>query len=173
MRRNLLLSIFIIVINFSVYCQEFRTPTEGKSIVYFVRYGGAVALIDFKYFDGDKYLGKISGKNYFIYECEPGEHIFWLSAENREFIKGDLKQNATYVIEVRPYMRAVMAGVELNQISPTNKKALSSVKKVMEQNKPAVMKGLSDDESATIKKAMERYEAIKSKVPVLNPDWTF
>lgn len=123
MKRIVLLPMLIVLVTSDAFSQEFQKPHEGKSLVYFVRYGGAVALIDFRYFDGNKYLGKISGRNYFIYECDPGEHVFWLAAENKEFIKGELKPDATYVIEVRPYLRAVMAGVELNQISPSDKRA--------------------------------------------------
>ena len=46
--------------------QEFQRPAEGKSLVYFTRYGGALALIDFRYFDGQKYLGRVVGNNYFF-----------------------------------------------------------------------------------------------------------
>ncbi|MEL7006912.1 MAG: hypothetical protein AAFN93_29970 [Bacteroidota bacterium] len=77
MAKSVLLSALFILLNFTAFSQEVKKPAEGKSLVYFVRPSAAGALINFKYFDGEKYLGKINGANYFIYECDPGEHIFW------------------------------------------------------------------------------------------------
>lgn len=58
MKRIVLLPMLIVLVTSDAFSQEFQKPHEGKSLVYFVRYGGAVALIDFRYFDGNKYLGK-------------------------------------------------------------------------------------------------------------------
>jgi hypothetical protein len=173
MKKAVILSVFVFAMTLSLFGQQFEKPSEGKTLVYFVRYQGAVAVIDFKYFDGDKYLGRISGNNYFMYECDPGEHVFWLTAENREFIKGNLNPNCTYVIEVRPYMRAIMSGVELNQVSPTDKKALKNIKTLFSKKKPAELKGQDADQSTFIKAGMEQLEANKGKIKELNPDWTF
>lgn len=171
--KAILIPVLLFFMTINSFGQEFQKPAEGKSLVYFARYGGALALIDFRYFDGQNYLGKVGGNNYFIYECDPGEHVFWVSAENYEFIKGDLKPNSTYVIEVRPYARVVMAGVELIQISPENKKALTKIRKVIEKGKQAEMKGQDEDLTSVIEYGMERYEKIEPKVARLNPDWTF
>ena len=152
--------------------QEFQKPAEGKVLVYFVRYQGAVAALDFKYYDGEKYLGRATMINYFVYECEPGEHVFWVATENREYIKGNLKPNCVYVIEVRPYFRAVMASAKLYQIDPDNERALKKVRKVLAEGE-SQLKGIEEDQSASIKKGMERYREIENKVPELNPDWTF
>lgn len=173
MKKITVLAAFTFIITLNLFGQQFEKPSEGKTLVYFVRYQGAVALIDFKYFDGDKYLGRISGNNYFVYECDPGEHIFWLAAENREYIKGNLKANCTYVIEVRPYMRAIMAGVELKQISPTDDKSLKSIEILFNKKKPSELKGQDADQSTFIKAGMEQLEANKGKLKELNPDWTF
>ena len=173
MKKILVLTILICLTTTDLFCQEFKKPSEGKTLVFFVRYRGSVALIDFKYYDGEKYLGKVSGNNYFIYECDPGEHVFWVSAENREFIKGNLKPNATYIIEVRPYFRAVMSGVELIQISSNDKKAIKKIYQIVENNKPTNLKDTDSDKSEQIESGMERYEAIKTRAKELNPEWTF
>lgn len=174
MKRISVLSVFLFFITVSSFCQQFKKPTEGKAQVYFARFQGALALIDFKYFDGQKYLGKVGGDNYYIYTCEPGEHVFWVAApENQAFIKGDLKPDCTYVIEVRPYLRAVMAGVKLIQISPTDNRALKKISKLIQKIEPAELKGQEEDLDLFIEKGMTRYGKIENKVLELNPDWTF
>ncbi len=174
--KRIAVTIFLLILNGpEVFSQEFREPSEGKSMVYFVRYRGAVAVLDFKYFDGERFIGQVNvtGNHYYAYECDPGEHVFWVSAENKEFIKGDLKPNSTYVVEVRPYFRAVMTGAELLQVSPDDKKALKNIDKLMKKEKEATMKKLDADKDDQIDRGMDRYKKIENKVPVMNPDWTF
>ena len=173
MKKAAVLSIFIFMVTVNLFGQQFQKPSEGKTLVYFVRYQGSLALIDFKYFDMDKYLGRISGNNYIIHECDPGEHVFWVSAENREFITGDFKPDCTYVFEVRPFQRVVSAGVNLIQVSPEDKKALKNIKALLSKKVPAELKGQDVDQSTFIKAGMEQYQAGKGKIKDLNPDWTF
>ena len=169
MKKQLLLSLAFMM-SFFAFCQEFKKPSEGKALVYFVRYQGAIAALDFKYFDGDKYLGRAAMINYFAYECEPGEHVFWVATENREYIKGNLKPNCVYIIEVRPYLRTVMAGTKLYQIDPTNERAMKKVRAAL-AGKESQLKGTDEDQSSSIKKGMARYEEVKKKVTELKPDW--
>ncbi len=44
----------------------------------------------FHLFEGENYLIRIKGKNYIRYVCDPGEHVFWVAAENRSFVTTDL-----------------------------------------------------------------------------------
>ncbi|MFK7952572.1 MAG: hypothetical protein AB8B73_06970 [Ekhidna sp.] len=104
------------------FTQNIEKPSEGKSLVYFVRSAGTGALINFKYFDGEKYIGKFNGVNYLKYECDPGEHIFWVTAENRSFLQGKLEKNKTYMVEVRPQMGAIKARVLIKPITDDKKK---------------------------------------------------
>lgn len=166
--------ILVFLIGFSYgYTQELRKPADGKSLVYFVRSSGMGALINFKYFDGEKYLGKMNGVNYFIYECDPGEHIFWTAAENRDFIKGNLEANSTYVIEVKPTIGAFKSAVRLHQIAPDNEKALKKVKTILAKKTPAQLKGQDEEMEFFIKNGMDRYEKIRSKVNNINSNWAF
>jgi hypothetical protein len=173
MKLKTVLLILLVQMTINSFSQEIKKPSDGKTLVYFVRYQGAIALIDFKYYDGEKYLGQGSGNNYFIYECDPGDHLFWVNAENREFIKGNLKPNATYIVEVRPFFRAVMSGVELYQITPSDKKALKKIYKLIDNKEPTELKKSDSDMTEKIVLGMERYEAIKDKVKVMNPDSSF
>lgn len=171
--KNISLLFVLFLVSISLHSQELKKPSEGKTLVYFVRYQGAIALIDFKYYDGEKYLGQGSGNNYFYYECDPGEHLFWVTAENREFIKGNLLPDATYIIEVRPFFRAVMSGVELHQITPSNKKALKKIYKLIENKEATTLKDSGKDRTEDLAKGMERYETIKDKVKVIAQDGHF
>lgn len=112
MKKGLLL-LFVLFLTVSAFSQEIETPKKGKVIVYFTRYDAAGFLINFKYFDGEKYLGKFNHGKYLVYECEPGKHIFWAKAENFDFIEADLEAGRTYIIDSRPQMGAFKAGVRL------------------------------------------------------------
>ena len=173
MKKAAVLSIFIFMMTVTLFGQQFEKPSDGKTLIYFVRYQGSLAFIDFKYFDGEKYLGRVSGNNYVIYECDPGEHFFWVSAENREFIKGNFKPDCTYVFEVRPFQRVISAGVNLFQVSPKDKKALKNIETLISKDKKAELKGQDVDQSTFIKAGMEQYQANKGKIKELNQDWTF
>ena len=170
--KKLILILFILT-TLTSFAQDFQKPAEGKSMVYFVRYRGAKSLINFKYFDSEKYLGRATLINYFMYECDPGEHVFWVATENREYIKGDLKPNCVYVIEVQPYMRVAMGSADLHQIDPSDQKTLKKIANVIDNNEPSALLEKDEDQSSSIKKGMERYSQIKEKVQKMNPEWTF
>lgn len=110
MKKFLLLFLFT---GLSCVAQELDTPKEGKALVYFTRYDAAGFLINFKYFDGDKYLGKFNHGNYLVYECEPGKHIFWAKSENVDFVDATLEAGKIYIIDSRPQMGAFKAAVKL------------------------------------------------------------
>ena len=61
--KKTILTIAFMLIGILAYTQEFKKPSEGKSLVYFVRTKGAGPLINFKFFDGDKFLGKMYWPN--------------------------------------------------------------------------------------------------------------
>src|ERR1051325_3250705 len=58
-------------------------PPPGKSKVLFVRpsqfLGEAIA---FHVHDGDHLIGVLPGTSFFVYECEPGNHLFSASMED-------------------------------------------------------------------------------------------
>jgi hypothetical protein len=173
MKRLVQLLLVLLLSAQYAYSQVYEKPADGKSLVYFVRFSGVGALINFKYFDAEKYLGKMNGVNYFTYECDPGKHIFWVASENRDYVTADLKPNATYIVEVRPTMGAFKAAVQVHPIAPDDAKTLKKVNKVLAKNSPAQLHGKDEDMAFFIKTGMERYEKIKTEVPSINPEWTF
>ena len=173
MKKSILFIATIVIAQSLVFAQEFEKPSEGKSLVYFVRSSGTGALINFKYFDGEKYLGKLQGVNYFKYECDPGEHIFWAAAENRDFIKGELLPNSTYIIEVKPTMGAMKARVKLLPVAPDNAKVIGKVKKIMSKKSEAALSGQDDDVDFLIENGMKKYSTVESTVKIIDSNWTF
>src|SRR5690606_10628764 len=112
------------------------SPPEGKSLVYFIRSSGTGALVNFKYFDGEDYLGKFRGKNYFIYECDPGKHVFWVTSENRDFIEADLLSGKVYFVEVRPTMGAFKAAVKLFPVANDDTRSRKRLYKIIGKTDP-------------------------------------
>lgn len=106
-------TIFLVALATAAQGQELIAPSPGKSVVYFVRSLGSGALINFKYFDGEKYLGKLNGKGYLVYESEPGDHVFWVTSENRDFVEATLLPDKIYIIEVRPMPGVIKASLKL------------------------------------------------------------
>jgi len=98
--------------------QSIASAPADKAVVYFVRYSGTGALINFTYFDGDNVIGKFNGPKYLRYECAPGEHLFWAQSENKSYLEADLEAGKIYVVNVLPVMGAFKAGVQLHPVAP-------------------------------------------------------
>lgn len=147
--------------------QTFAPPTEGKAVVYFIRASGLGSLVDFFYFDSAKYIGKFYGTKYMRYECNPGRHLFWAKAENRDFVEADLEAGRIYLLEPLPQMGAMKAGVTLQRIDMEDEKMKKKVMKILA--KPEVK--FTEQELAEraaklgdiITKGLERYRDEKAK----------
>jgi hypothetical protein len=171
--KQLFLSAFILFAFGTLYGQKFQSAPEGKALVYFVRTNGTGAMINFKYFDGEQYLGKMKGVNYTLYECKPGEHVFWVAAENRDFVRGNLQANCTYVIDVKPRMGALKASVKLFPVSPNDEKRLKKIKRIMSKREPIKFKKKDEDMDFFIKNGLAKYAKVENEVKVINPAWVF
>ena len=99
----------------SLFAQGFQPPAEGKSVIYFVNFKKKDA---FEYFLQDKYIGVFDkGENYMRIECDPGEHLFWASAENKEFVTTDLMEGGSYIVIGAAKMGAWSKRVNLTPIT--------------------------------------------------------
>lgn len=181
MKKLFLLTALIFAFSFS-YGQELKKPSEGKTLVYFVRTSGMGFAVNFKYFDGEKYLGKFNYGKYLVYECDPGKHIFWAAAENKSVIEAELEAGRVYIINSEVQMGILYAEVELlpfdnnpnaykNQKKYDNKKnqvlkAISEQKEYI-PNKEDVEKEQKDFESL-IKNGVEKYNKQKAQGKVYN-----
>lgn len=171
--KKTILTIVILLSVTLAFAQQYKRPSEGKSLVYFVRLSDGDVPELFKYFDGEKYLGKM-GVGYFTYECNPGEHLFWAYSFNRDYIEGNLKPNATYIIEVKAVLGVAQEAVKLVQITPSNQKRLKKLNKRIKKRETK-LKGQNSKQTATIRSGLKKYEKLKhkNKIATLNPNATF
>ena len=93
--------------------QGFKPPAKGKAVVYFARISKFQAFTTFLLFDGDRFIADFQGQTYVRHECEPGEQLFWVSAENRDFILAELLPDESYLVLVDVKAGEQMARVEL------------------------------------------------------------
>jgi hypothetical protein len=129
-----------LLLSFSVSAlsaQGFNPPAEGKSVVYFVRVTELGFAIPFQFFDNDKFIGEFAGKKYMRYECEPGEHLFWASSENKEFLTAELKPDECYLVIVDVKMGIGIARVGLTPITQ-NHEVFERAKKLVDKKAPAI-----------------------------------
>lgn len=181
--------VLLIVILFSTvsYSQELRKPSEGKALVYFTRVSSVGFLINFKYFDNDKYLGKFNHGKYLAYECEPGKHLFWSKSENVDFLEAELEAGKVYIIDSEPQMGAIKAGVKLVAFD-NNQENYKNIKK-FERKKADILDAIvkakefkiseedlaeaKNDQESLVKRSIEKYEKRKAKgdaYPTLTAD---
>ncbi|MDR2205615.1 MAG: hypothetical protein LBE36_05615 [Flavobacteriaceae bacterium] len=178
--KKLIIALFVMCCGFvfgqKVTTQEIRKPSEGKSLVYILKTGGGL-LINFRIYDKDVFLGSLSSGKYLVYECEPGEHLFWAGAENRDYVEANLKPNSVYVINAEGQMGAFVAGVNLKPLNPNEFKDKRTFYQVVKNDAEQLYTKLNDDKSENVAKAMEKYRELKSnksnKIRVLTPDMNF
>ena len=171
--------ILLIVVLFSTasYSQELNKPSEGKALVYFTRVSSTGFLINFKYFDNEKYLGKFNYGKYLAYECEPGKHLFWAKSENVDYLEAELEAGKVYIIDSEPQMGAIKAAVKLVPFD-NNKDNYKNVEKY-ERKKSAILGAIvgakefkisdedfaeaGNDQESLVKRSIEKYEKRKAK----------
>ena len=168
MKKTFLLLLFSAFFSFG---QELDTPKEGKVLVYFTRYDAVGFLINFKYFDGEKYLGKFNHGKYLVYECEPGKHLFWSKSENMDFVEADLEAGRVYIIDSRPQMGAFKAAVKLvifnKELDNYDRYKKRIFKSIENGNRYLPLEEEIKEEAIEIKdvieKGMEKYNKLKSE----------
>jgi hypothetical protein len=150
----------------------FKGPAEGKAVVYFVCSEKSGFAVGFEYFHEKQFIGKFLGNGYLRFECEPGNHLFWASSENKEWLEADLEANKTYIIRITRSVGAWKPHVKYKVITRDNAKELKEVKKIVDK-KPA--SHLPESELKAIHFKMNRfieqevfhfYNNVKGKKPV-------
>lgn len=116
----------------------FQPPSKGKAVVYFTRVSSWGAGTSFEFFDGNKFIGVFKGKNYMRYECDPGEHLFWASSENKEFMTADLKAGGTYIVVVDVITGMWKNHVGLHPISMKDDELLQRAIELVNKKDPVV-----------------------------------
>ncbi|OYT16450.1 MAG: hypothetical protein B7C24_07790 [Bacteroidetes bacterium 4572_77] len=177
--KNLLLLIGFVLFSLSASSQGFTSPANGNAAVYFVRVSGYGGAASFEYFHNQDFISVFKGKNYMRYECPAGEHLFWASSEDKEFLDCDLAAGETYLVLVNIEMGAWKARVGLEPVTIDNKD-FDRVMALVQKKKPIVTSE-AKIQSTTRKLAkrdfvetvMERYQTEWKNSPhtqTINPD---
>ena len=134
--RKILLPLFLFVLSMSANAQfedKLVPPSEGKSVIYFIRSSNLGSLMNIRYFDEDKYLGKFNGRSYIRYECEPGNHIFWIKAENVNVLRANLEEGKVYLVETNAALGAFSAAAKFKLVDYSDERQLKRINWVFEK----------------------------------------
>ncbi len=159
---------FILISSLLSKAQGIQPAPPGKAVVYFVRPSLLGYAINFSYFDSTNMLDKFNGTGYIRYECEPGYHLFWAKAENRDFLEADIDTGKIYFVEAVPQMGAITYGVRLIPVSPGDEKRMTRIIKFLD--KKAAVSIIRQDPAIgqqdwpdVITKGMDKYKKDKEK----------
>ena len=156
-------------------------PSEGKSVIYFVRSTGLGALMNIRYFDNGNYIGKFNGKNFIRYECEPGKRIFWIKAENVDFVEAELEANKIYIVETNATMGAFSAAARFLLVDFKDEKQMKRILKVLKEKEGVTFttEELKEDQlkmkdaiSFGMKTVVDKRKR-KKKIKYLKPDMNY
>lgn len=131
-----LMSLFVVA---PAMAQGFITPAEGNAVVYFTRVSGYGGAVSFEFFHGEEFIGIFKKKNYMRQEVEAGEHLFWASSENKQFVKANLEAGKSYIVLVNIKMGAWKAQVGLepqNVKDPAQEKELQRAIELINSKAP-------------------------------------
>lgn len=84
----------------------FGMPPTGKSKVVFIRPSSEGKAIDFGVHDGERLIGRSLSSTYFVYECDPGQHVFSSSFGNLAILYADLLPDRIYYVNVQGQLKA-------------------------------------------------------------------
>lgn len=169
--KNLIL-FFLLFGQAYMSAQTIAPAPADKAVVYFVRPSTMGLVVNFMYFDNDKVIGKFNGNKYLRYECEPGEHLFWARSESISLVRGNLEAGKIYMIEARPQMGVMVAGVKLVPINSADYK-MKKIKKLLakkesveltEEKQMSLQKQVVD----TIERGLKKAKKNEDKIEVLS-----
>jgi hypothetical protein len=94
-------------------------PSPGKSKVVFIRPGKFEGGgIHFGVHDEERLIGKLLSSTYFVYECDPGHHVFSTSMENLSFLDANLLPDRIYYVKVEATMGLLIARAKMSALYP-------------------------------------------------------
>lgn len=114
---------------------SFETSTSSEnSTIYFVQF----AHTGFEFFHNDRYIGRLKGKKYMVYECPPGKNLFWASSENKAYLPAELKPGGHYIIYIDATMGFWKNHVRLEPVDESNVELYNKVKDLVKSKSPVV-----------------------------------
>ena len=92
-------------------------PAPDKALVYFMRPSGMGFKVHFQIWDSDHFAGLSQAQSYFVYECNPGTHLFIGIAENKVALKADLDAGKTYYVGTNVRVGWAKARMQLTPVT--------------------------------------------------------
>ena len=180
-----LLTLFAILFSGSLQAQQqaIEIPSDGKVNVYVAN--GATRKFDV--FDGEKFVTAIKAGKYFLYKCEPGEHLFWVGDTPTNYLKATFDANSSYVIGLEAPDSALLLGV-VGALTAGAKMLVFNSKEFKDQKlfyqvvkhfkKVDFMASSSvENREDLVKKAMEKFSKFKTekedRILILTSDMRF
>ncbi len=77
-------------------------PAPDKAAIYFIQRSGHAKFDHFQIWDGNNFVGLSQANSYFVYQCDPGNHLFLGVAENKLAVKAQLAAGKAYYILLEP-----------------------------------------------------------------------
>lgn len=183
MKKNItfLLLLFLSLQAFSqIKTEKIIPPAKGKSVIYFLRTTGLGALMNIRYFDKEDYLGRFNGVNYLRYECDPGEKVFWIKAENIDVLEANLEADKVYLVETNAVMGAFSAGAKFKLVDFNKKNQVKRINKLLEKKEPKTftqetlqeqLQKMKDIVNKGLKKVRKKIE--RKKTTKLSPNMNY
>lgn len=177
MKQLILLGFFLLTCQ-TVYAQDVAPAPEDMAVVYFVRPSFLGLARTFTFFDGDKAIGRFGGVKYMRYTCPPGEHLFWALAENKSFVKADLKAGHIYIIESEALLAALSLSVKLRPVDVKTYDFLGPIQRLVSKKPPVTftpkeLAQLQSKKKKAIERRLEKYDKINpDRVLELHPNMT-
>jgi hypothetical protein len=139
MKNNVLvLSIFCLFSLNSMAQEDTKkmTPSEGKSLIYFVRPSKLGFLISFVTLCDDMKAGVTKGKRFIYKMVEPGKHnILTTGGEKDASLELTTEAGKTYFVELIPKMGVMMARVKMEVLEEVDgRKKLEKCKPVEQKD---------------------------------------
>lgn len=184
LKRIIFIGVFIgIFTSLSATAQQNKIdpPTKGKAVIYIMRTSSLGALMNFRFFDKNKYLGKFKGTNYLRYECDPGKSVLWVKAENIDFIETDLEADKIYFVEANAVLGAFSAGVKYRIVDYDDEKQMKRIQKLLNTKDPKVfteeeLKEAQMSMASVIQKGMKKIQKKrkkKKKIKYIRPNMNY
>jgi len=156
--KNVILVILIVFNGMLMQAQKFTRASENKCFIYFVRPSFVGSAINFKFFDGEKIIGKFNGKKYMTYECDPGEHLFWWGSDVGAYLNANIQAGKTYIVIANPGDKR-----KIYSIDHSDKKQIKDVWKIVGKKAPVIfnqeeLEELQYENNYFIAKQLERYK---------------
>lgn len=182
-KATLLLVVLSIAAVFSAQAQdELEPPAPGKSVIYIARTTPYGANFNFTYLDSATLLGRCAGPAYIRYECDPGHHVIWARAENRDYVEAELAPDKTYFILATVGVGMVTVQVDLVPINPSKDlKEMERIFKLIAKQRPvkfspAQLESDKTDLGPAIERGLSTYSEEQKKGvkhDVLPIEWYF